>query len=172
MTINTQKLRALHRQITPLPWSTAGEAFDNDGQPETVIQAMGGRAAVAVTLDFGKNNPGMRQANAEYVVTACNAVPGLLDHIAAQAAQLAAYPADWRGDSSLETWFPLTAEQLKAQTAEIARLREALGAYANPKNWETDEHGWARQWLEPDSTSRRSYDGTELARAALAQEGS
>lgn len=43
----------------------------------------------------------------------------------AQAAQLAAYPADWRSDSSLETWFPLTAEQLKAQAAEIARLKAA-----------------------------------------------
>lgn len=38
----------------------------------------------------------------------------------------AAYPADWRTDSSLETWLPLTAEQLKAQAAAIVRLREIV----------------------------------------------
>lgn len=32
-------------------------------------------------------------------------------------AQIAAYPADWRKDSSLETWFPLSAQQINEQTA-------------------------------------------------------
>lgn len=60
-------------------------------------------------------------------------------------------------------------EAIRALLAERDAMEDALTEYANPENWEHDEHGWARLWLEPDSTSRRSYDGTELARAALAQ---
>ncbi|MFC3338171.1 hypothetical protein [Paracandidimonas soli] len=48
------------------------------------------------------------------------------DHIDAMMEHLAAYPADWREDSSLETWFPLTAEQVRAQAAEIDGLRANL----------------------------------------------
>lgn len=61
-------------------------------------------------------------------------------------------------------------EAIRALLAERDALREALKQYASPENWEQDEHGWSRLWLEPDSTSRRSYDGRELAHAALAQE--
>jgi hypothetical protein len=39
-------------------------------------------------------------------------------------AELATLPAVWREDSSLETWFPLTAEELKRLRAELARLRK------------------------------------------------
>jgi hypothetical protein len=35
-------------------------------------------------------------------------------------------PADWHEDSSLETWFPLTAEELKNKTERILELSEAL----------------------------------------------
>jgi hypothetical protein len=35
-------------------------------------------------------------------------------------------PADWDADSSLETWFPLTAKELRALQAERDALREAL----------------------------------------------
>ncbi len=55
------------------------------------------------------------------------------------------------------------------QSPEVQALKDALKQYASPENWEQDEHGWSRLWLEPDSTSRRSYDGRELAHAALAQ---
>ena len=61
-------------------------------------------------------------------------------------------------------------EAIRALLAERDALRDALKQYASPENWEQDEHGWSRLWLEPDSTSRRSYDGRELAQAALAQE--
>lgn len=94
-------------------------------------------------------------------MTACNAVPGLLDHIDAQAAQLAAYPADWREDSSLETWFPLTAEQLKAQTADIARLRDALVEIAD--YWNRDQNDQAMY--------DACWHAINTANAALAQEG-
>lgn len=64
-------------QHTPGPWTVA-ETFDNDGAHETVIRACGGQAAVAVTLDFGPNNPGMRIANAAFIVRACNSYEQLL----------------------------------------------------------------------------------------------
>ena len=35
-------------------------------------------------------------------------------------------PADWNQDSSLETWFPLTAEELKRKTERIATLTAQL----------------------------------------------
>ena len=62
-------------QHTPGPWQVAVDIFDNDGMPETAIQAMNGGATVAVALDFGLNNPDMRQANARLIAAA----PCLLD---------------------------------------------------------------------------------------------
>lgn len=58
------------------------------------------------------------------------------DALDEQAAQLEAYPADWREDSSLETWFPLTAEQLKAQATEIKRLRDRLEISDRSPQWD------------------------------------
>ena len=62
-------------QHTPGPWQVAVDIFDNDGMPETAIQAMNGGATVAVALDFGLNNPDMRQANARLIAAA----PDLLE---------------------------------------------------------------------------------------------
>lgn len=62
---------------TPGLLMVAQEAFDNDGCPETVITGMDGRAGVAVCIDFGKNNPGMREANARRLVACWNALDGL-----------------------------------------------------------------------------------------------
>lgn len=58
---------------TPEPWSVAEESFDNDGIHESVIRGLDGRAAIAVTLEFGANNPGMREANARRIVACVNA---------------------------------------------------------------------------------------------------
>ena len=55
------------------PWSVAEESFDNDGIHESVIRGLDGRAAIAVTLEFGANNPGMREANARRIVACVNA---------------------------------------------------------------------------------------------------
>lgn len=60
---------------TPGPWEIAFETFDNDGAPETAIQALGGRAFVAFALEFGPNNPQMREANARLIAAA----PDLLE---------------------------------------------------------------------------------------------
>lgn len=38
-------------------------------------------------------------------------------------AQIAACPADWRKDSSLETWFPYTSEAIVNMKAQIAALK-------------------------------------------------
>lgn len=56
------------------------ETGQDDGcSPETVIRGMGGSAGVAVAIDFGANNPGMRQANARRLVDCWNALDGLPD---------------------------------------------------------------------------------------------
>lgn len=55
---------------TPGPWVVAVEIFDNDGVPETAIQALNGAASVAVALEFGPNNPQMRAANARLIAAA------------------------------------------------------------------------------------------------------
>jgi hypothetical protein len=72
---------------TPGPWENAVSIFDNDGMPESVVQALNGSASVAVTfaLEFGPNNPNMRVANADYIA-ACNpaAMAAVLAHIDAQ----------------------------------------------------------------------------------------
>lgn len=62
---------------TPEPWSVAEESFDNDGIHESVIRGLDGRAAIAVTLEFGANNPGMREANARRIVACVNACEGI-----------------------------------------------------------------------------------------------
>lgn len=56
------------------------ETGQDDGcSPETVIRGMGGSAGVAVAIDFGANNPGMREANAQHLVACWNALDGLPD---------------------------------------------------------------------------------------------
>ncbi len=67
---------------TKEPWNVSEEAFDNDGIHESVIRGMDGRAAIAVTLEFGPNNPGMREANARRIVACVNALRGVsTDHL-------------------------------------------------------------------------------------------
>jgi hypothetical protein len=67
-------IRALEEALaagpTPGDWAVGGTCTDDDGAPETVIRGMDGRAAVAVTLDFGANNPLMREANALLIAAA------------------------------------------------------------------------------------------------------
>lgn len=67
-------------QHTQEPWAVSHEVFDNDGVPETVITGLDGRAAIAVTIDFGPNNPGMREANARRIVACVNACAGIATH--------------------------------------------------------------------------------------------
>ena len=62
---------------TKEPWRVAEESFDNDGIHESVIRGLDDRAAIAVTLEFGPNNPGMREANARRIVACVNAFAGI-----------------------------------------------------------------------------------------------
>jgi hypothetical protein len=55
---------------TPGPWEVTVEIFDNDGVPERAIQALNGAATVAVALEFGPNNPNMRDDNARLIAAA------------------------------------------------------------------------------------------------------
>lgn len=69
----------MNTQHTPGPLKVAVEIFDNDGQPETAIQALNGAATVAVALEFGPNNPHMRAGNARRLVACWNACEGIAD---------------------------------------------------------------------------------------------
>ena len=77
------------------------ETGKDDGcSPETVIRGMGGRAGVAVAIDFGANNPGMREANAQRLVACWNALDGLSDEALGggwTAAGMNAYAKDLEG---------------------------------------------------------------------------
>lgn len=68
----TQPIRAVIEEALatgPYPgkWITPLSVFDNDGVPESVIQSEDVSATIAVTLEFGPNNPRMREANAAYI---------------------------------------------------------------------------------------------------------
>lgn len=66
------------------PWRVAEESFDNDSIHESVIRGLDGRAAIAVTLEFGPNNPGMREANARRIVACVNACTGITTEVLEQ----------------------------------------------------------------------------------------
>jgi hypothetical protein len=94
---------------TKEPWSVSVEIFDNEGQPETAIQALNCAATVAVALDFGRNNPGMREANARRIVVCVNA--------------LANVSTEWLEENKLIVVLgaPI-AERFREAEEEIARL--------------------------------------------------
>ena len=55
----------------------------------------------------------------------------ILEELGAAEAKLALLPADWQQDSSLQTWFPFTAEELdgvKAKVREQAATHRAIPA--------------------------------------------
>lgn len=66
---------------TPCLLVVDDQIFDNDGAHETVICGTGPEFtdhAIAVVVDF-KNEPGMREANAQRLVNCWNALDGLSD---------------------------------------------------------------------------------------------
>lgn len=136
-------LKAAAEAATPGPWAVGETYVDvEDGapaSPETVVRGLGGRAAVAVCLDFGQNNPSMRDANAGFVASA-NPVTILALIAEVEAARLApaAAPAPV---AAIKTWQeryaalgtapnPTVEEKRKGacRDAEISELRAALAA--------------------------------------------
>lgn len=103
ITLDIASLLSLLRAATPLPWTVA-ETDPNDGQPETVIRGWGGRAGIAVTLDFGMNNPLMRDANSHLIVSAVNAVPALIACIREMERQAHKQPGKDKRDAERYRW--------------------------------------------------------------------
>lgn len=62
---------------TKEPWCVGDTTHENGEFIETAIMALEGRAAIAVCLDFGFNNLGMREANARRIVACVNACAGI-----------------------------------------------------------------------------------------------
>lgn len=66
---------------TKEPWCVGDTTHENGEFIETAIMALEGRAAIAVCLDFGFNNLGMREANARRIVACVNACAGVSNDI-------------------------------------------------------------------------------------------
>lgn len=103
------------------------ETGQDDGcSPETVIRGMGGSAGVAVAIDFGANNPGMREANAQRLVACWNALDGLHDDALGggwTAAGMNAYAKDL--EDKLAAARVLLAEAVKPHDDHVAALKAA-----------------------------------------------
>ena len=88
MTINTQKLRDLIRRAVPLPWQLA-----TSNSWRRILSRDG--AAVCSPLNQSDEHPdlhfpgGAEGPTAKLLIEAANALPTLLDHIDAQAAEIA-----------------------------------------------------------------------------------
>jgi hypothetical protein len=108
-------------QHTPGPWEVAIEIFDNDGMPETAIQAINSGATVAVALDFGPNNPNMRTANARLIAAA----PDLLDALKDAYALTIGHAATYQFQHELDELHPTHREILDKTRAAIAKATEA-----------------------------------------------
>lgn len=119
---------ALQFPITPLPWKL-GPLFDNDGTPERIIAAMSDAACVAVTLEFGDNNPGMRDSNAALIVALANAAPALLAEFDALGERLQQVGQEARDNRS---------RRVLELEAEVEALRKKSARYdwlrAQPNN--------------------------------------
>lgn len=78
--------------------------------------------------DFGK--PFISPSDARFIAECSpQVVRSLLSRIAQLEKRLSTYPADWEKDSSFETWFPLTAEQLSQQQSRIDALSKDAERY-------------------------------------------
>jgi len=58
-------------------------------------------------------------------------------------------------------------ERLNALEAAVKLALDTLSEYANPGNWDGDQDGVKRKWLEPDSYTPLDYEGFELAQKGL-----
>ena len=157
MTIDTNLLRDLIHRASPTPWLLA-----TSNSWRRIVDAHHAEVCTPCTQPDGHPDlqfvGGYEGANAQLLIEAVNSLPVVLDTLDAQAEQLAAYPADWRKDSSLETRFPYTAAQMKAQIAEIAKLRDALERIISLDGQEDNE------W---DAVERLIPEMMSIARAAL-----
>lgn len=69
----------------------------------------------------------------------------MIDHAKALAAKdaeiaelkskLASLPADWNTDSSLETWFPYSAEEIERLRSDVAKLRARVAELERAQQW-------------------------------------
>lgn len=116
---------------TKEPWNVAEEAFDNDGIHESVIRGLDGRAAIAVTLEFGPNNPGMREANARRIVACVNACAGISTENLEDNKPLA------EGLRGLNERIRQAEQQRDTAWQELREIRQQINA--NPEEATTDE---------------------------------
>ena len=82
----------------------------------------------------------------------CSATKSEIEEMAQK---LLSLPADWQEDSSLETWFPLTAEELKRTKEEKNQLIKELKEFDKI----IDEEGVARSCINPKEDLRLAIRG-------------
>ena len=71
------------------------------------------------------------------------------------------------GSDLRNEWADAAAKELRRLHEANAELLEALGKYADLDNWNKDQSGVDRVWLEPDSSTRAAYSGYYSARLAI-----
>lgn len=99
---------------------------DEGSSPETVIRGMDGQAGVAVAIDFGANNPGMREANAQRLVACWNALDGLSDDHLAGGWNVRGMSSYAKGlEDKLAAARLLLAEAVKPHDDHVATLKAA-----------------------------------------------
>jgi hypothetical protein len=170
---------------TPGPWEVSVEIFDNDGIPETAIQALKGAATVAVAFEFGPNNPGMREANARRIVACVNACEG----VSTEWLETWANPPDMFGkppplDAAMLMWMEkyTEASQRAADAAEqrdklLAALKdEAFDAWFEQYRRESWVRSGCDRYRGPEPSANWSQGmrwelkrGWDAARAAIAK---
>ena len=152
-------------QHTPGRLAVTVQIFDNDGMPESAIQTLDGSATVAVALEFGPNNPGMREANARRLAACWNACEGVDTDLLNAA-----------GDGILKKSLNKTSElhamvkALEAQRDELlAALKNLRRAYVNLLESGRDRILLLGGQCDPVDVMEASDPNLRDSRAALAK---
>lgn len=122
---------------TKEPWCVGDTTHENGEFIETAIMALEGRAAIAVCLDFGFNNLGMREANARRIVACVNACAGIdteylesPDNLATYARRMAIQRDEYKAQAaalaeSNENWMDGFNDMKQQRDELLAALNEA-----------------------------------------------
>jgi hypothetical protein len=103
-------------------------------------------------LEIVGDSAAVKQSIWPYCCPFCTATKAEIEEMAQK---LLSLPADWQEDSSLETWFPLTAEELKRTKEEKNQLIKELKEFDKI----IDEEGVARSCINPKEDLRLAIRG-------------
>jgi hypothetical protein len=146
---------------TPGKLAVSASLFDNEGCPETVIVGVEKNAFVAVAIDFGENNPGMREANARRLVACWNACEGVPTEVL-EAQQAGGLP--WSVADQIEQ--RVQRDELLAALKQALPFMEAesvISGYgyfrpSNPNNFNPDPESCTEAEIANHKAACEAYD--------------